>query len=145
MRTDGPYDEFERKVMMATEDAQRRHALIPLMVAIVLLIGLGATSTVFSVRNARATDAASTADVERNADLTRRLTSLTQQLAEAQNADTASAVAFRNDSRRLQLAICDQIEAVARQAHLDVPPCPRVPLPTETPSPRPAPTPSPPS
>lgn len=144
--TGEPYDHTEREVIAAIEEAQRRHAMLPLLVGIVLAVALGAVGTFYSVQNARTSVAASKADVERNTALTQQLTALTRQLAQAQSDDAASAVAFRNDSRRLQLAICDQIEAVARQARLTVPPCPRLPpLPTETPSPEPAPSPSPPA
>lgn len=135
-----PYDHTEREVIAAIEEAQRRHALLPLLLAIVLLIGIGSVSAVFSVKNARATDAASKADVERNAALTEQLTDLTRQYAAAQQQSNDSAVAFRNDSRRLLLALCDQIEAVAEQARLEVPPCPRVPAPTTTPTALPSPT-----
>lgn len=138
--TSPPYDDFEERAIDAIEKAQRRHAvvaLLPLLAVIGLLIALGMTSAVYSVKGARSQSAASKADVERNAVLTRQLTQLTQQLAAAQSSDAASAVAFRNDSRRLQLAICSQIEAVARQARLHVTPCPRLPVPTPAPTPTP--------
>lgn len=138
--TSPPYDEFEERAIDAIEKAQRRHAvvaLLPLLAVIGLLIALGMTSAVYSVKGARSQSAASKADVERNAVLTRQLTQLTQQLAQSQSSDAASAVAFRNDSRRLQLAICSQIEAVARQARLRVTPCPRLPVPTPAPTPTP--------
>jgi CHASE1-domain containing sensor protein len=124
---------FEEHVIEQIEKAQRRHvlvAMLPLLLVIGLLIALGATATVFSIKNARGQAAASKADVQRNAILTQRLTDLTQQLKTSQESDAQSAVVFRNDSRRLLLALCDQIEQVALQAHLNVPPCPRVPAPS---------------
>lgn len=139
------YDDFEERAIEAIEKAQRRHALVallPLLIVIGLLIGLGITSAVFSVKGARSQSAASKADVERNAELTRQLTTLTRQAAQTQQENADSAVAFRNDSRRLQLAICSQIEAIARQVQLRVAPCPRVPIPRPFPSPAPSPSPS---
>lgn len=124
-----PYDHTEREVIAAIEKAQRRHALRPLMVALVLLIGLGGLSAYFSIKNAIVTTSASQDAAERQAALTSQLTALTQQFAVDQQQQNASAVADRNDSRRLQLALCDQVEAIARQVHLTIPPCPRVPLP----------------
>lgn len=129
-----PYDHTEREVIAAIEKAQRRHALRPLMVALLLLIGLGGLSAYFSIRNAIVTTSASQDAAERQATLTSQLTALTQQFALDQQQQNASAVADRNDSRRLQLALCDQVEAIARQVHLTVPPCPRVPLPPPGPA-----------
>lgn len=64
-------------------------------------------------------NAASAADVQRAA-------ALTEQLADQQDRQAVEAKAFREDSRLLLLSICDQIEAVAGQTNLEVPPCPRV-------------------
>lgn len=99
-----------------------------LIVALALAATAGLASLPLQVVTYRNLDAASKADVARNAELTR-------QLADQQAADAASARRFREDSRRLTLAICTQIEAVAEQAGLEVPPCPRVatnPSPTPT-------------
>lgn len=139
MTADDPYD-TEREVIAAIEEAQRRHALLPLLLALVLLIGLGAVDTFYSIQGARGQAAASRADVQRNALLTQQLTALTRKYAIDQQQSNDSAVAFRNDSRRLLLALCDQIEAISRQVHLSVPRCPRVPdpQPTAGPSPTPA-------
>src|SRR4051812_31473576 len=77
--THPPFDDFEERAIDAIEKAQRRHAvvaLLPLLAVIGLLIALGITSAVFSVKGARSQSAASKADVERNAGLTRQLTTL---------------------------------------------------------------------
>lgn len=140
-----PYDHTEREVIAAIERAQRQHAALPLLIGLVVLILLGGLSAVFSVKGARATDMSSRAAVERNTELTRQLTALTRQYAADQARSDQSAIADRNDSRRLQLALCDQVEAIAQQVHLTVPPCPRVPLPPKparSPSPTPSPSPS---
>lgn len=103
-------------------------------VVLSVVIALGLASTVASVVTARGQQAASRADVERNA-------RLTQQLRSEQERNAREAKTFREDSRRLTLAICDQIEAVARQARLEVPPCPRVAT-SAPPSPVPSPSPT---
>jgi hypothetical protein len=90
----------------------------------------GLASVPLNVAVLKQGDAASRADVLRNQELTARL-------AASQDQNAAEAKAFREDSRRLTLAICSQIEAIVRQTRLtNVPPCPRVQTsPTGTPSP----------
>lgn len=131
------YDPFEREVIAKADAAIRRHAMLPLLVGLILLIGLGSVAAFFSVKNSKdTTDASQQAD-QRNVELTRQLTVLTEQVAAFQRQSNDEAVKFRNDSRLLQLAICAQIEGLAKQAHLQVQPCPRVPVPTPAPSPTP--------
>lgn len=101
-----------------------------LIVVLVICAAAGIISVPLQVAILRQSQAASAADV-------RRAQELTVQLAEQQERQAAEAKQFREDSRRLTLAICDQIEAVAEQVGLDVPPCPRVmtnPAPMPTPS-----------
>jgi cell division protein FtsB len=116
---DGYYDRFEQDVMEATKDAMRRHTMRPVLVGLVLAILVGCVGTFYSIANAQHSAAASREDVRQNA-------ALLAQLEATQDKNAREAKAFREDSRRLTLAICDQIEAIARQARLDVPPCPRV-------------------
>lgn len=102
-----------------------------LIMALTAAAAAGIVSLPLQVAVLKQGDAASRADVLRNQELTR-------QLAAQQDQNAAEAKAFREDSRKLTLAICDQIEAIVSQTRLkDVPPCPRVmtnPTPTPTPS-----------
>lgn len=90
-----------------------------LIVALSLAGVAGIVSLPLQVTALKSIDAASREDVA-------RARMLTEALAAQQEQNAAEAKAFREDSRKLTLAICDQIEAVAKQAQLEVPPCPRV-------------------
>ena len=117
---------------MTVEDVRRTHAhpaLRRIMLLLTVLIILGTAATTASILTARGQGRASQADVERAAALTAELARQTVR-AEQRTYDT------RVDTRTLLDAICDQIEAVAVQARLNVPACPVLP-----PVPRPRPTP----
>lgn len=90
-----------------------------LIVLLVLAGTAGLVSLPLQVATLKNQNSASRADVQ-------RAQQLTEALAEQQAETAEEARRFREDSRLLQLSICDQIEAVARQTGLDVPPCPRV-------------------
>lgn len=101
-----------------------------LIVLLVLAGTAGLVSLPLQVATLKNQNAASRADVV-------RAQMLTEALADQQAATAADAKAFREDSRRLALAQCDQIEAIARQVGLKIPPCPRVATnpPTKPPTP----------
>lgn len=103
-------------VMVRTED----HRPWGLILGLTLAVLSGLLSLPLQVATFRNLDAASQADVRRAAELT-------EQLSRQSADDAAAAREFREDSRRLQLSICDQIEAIASQRDLNVEPCPRVP------------------
>lgn len=90
-----------------------------LILLLVFAAAVGLVSLPLQISALQQVSRAASADVTRAENLAR-------DLSERQAADSAEAKAFREDSRRLQLAICDQIEAISRQAMLEVPPCPRV-------------------
>lgn len=115
--------------MAAIKSVERRYAALPLLIALTFLIALGAAGTFASIQNARTTNAASRADVQRNAQLTRDLTKLTSDYAEQQAAAERAAGTFREDNRRLTLALCAQVAALAKRAGVPVDPCPPVPAP----------------
>lgn len=103
----------------------------PLILGLCLACTVGLASLPLQVATFRNLNTASKADVDRAADLT-------AQLAAQQTAQAADAKTYREDTRTLILSICDQIEAVAAQTRLQVPPCPRVATSPSTPSPTPS-------
>lgn len=113
--------------LMRRPDDKRPWGLI---LALMIAASAGVIGIPLQVAVLKQQGAASSADV-------RRAQELTSSLAQQQETNAREAKAFREDSRRLTLAICDQIEAVARQAQLEVPPCPRV---ATNPNPSPTPT-----
>lgn len=90
-----------------------------LIVLLVLAGTAGLMSLPLQVATLKNQTSASRADVQ-------RAQMLTEALAEQQERTAADAQRYREDNRRLQLSICDQIESIAAQVGLDVPPCPRV-------------------
>lgn len=97
-----------------------------LVILLSILVLLGLASTGAAVINAKATNNASQADVERNVLLTQRLTELTEQLKNKQAGDSASSVKFREDTRLLILAICANTENAARKVGAMAQACPDV-------------------
>lgn len=102
-------------LMRKNEDKRPWGLILLLTVAVIT----GLASVPLQVANLRSTNSASKADVQRAQELT-------EALAEQEARTARESKQFREDTRLLILAICDQIEAVASQAELEVPPCPRV-------------------